>query len=144
MTDLKAELGAWCQSYVTAFSNYDTPGISSHWTFPALIVSSGRSLTFKSAEHFDQNTSALLDFYKVQKVDRAVRSVIEYLEMNPETVSMTVADQMLTKDGAVIVEWQAAYVLQLIDGKWRAVMALADGEVSAWEKRGTPLGKPTK
>ena len=64
--------------------------------------------------------------------------------MNPETVSMTVADQMLTKDGAVIVEWQAAYVLQLIDGKWRAVMALADGEVSAWEKRGTPLGKPTK
>ena len=144
MTKLKSELEAWCQSYVTAFSNYDAPGISSHWTFPALIVSSGRSLTFKSAEHFDQNTSALLGFYKTQDVYRAVRSMIDYLPMNPETVSMTVADQMLTKDGAVIVEWQAAYVLQVIDGKWRAVMALADGEVAAWEKRGTPLGKPTK
>lgn len=144
MTKLKAELGAWCQSYVTAFSNYDALGISSHWTFPALIVSSGRSLVFKSAEHFDQNTSALLGFYETQNVERAVRSVIDYLPLNAETVSMTVADQMLAPDGSVIVEWQAAYVLQLIDGKWRAVMALADGELEAWGKRGTPLGKPPK
>ncbi|MDG1825712.1 MAG: hypothetical protein P8H62_05525 [Henriciella sp.] len=144
MTNLRDELEAWCQSYVTAFSAYDAPAISSHWTFPAVIAQSGRSLSFKSAEHFDQNTSALLGFYKAQDVDKAVRTVVDFLPMNDETVAMTVADKMLTPKGEIIVEWQAAYVLQRIDGKWRAVMALADGEVSAWANRGTPLGKAPK
>ena len=120
MTDLRDELEAWCQSYVTAFSAYDAPAISSHWTFPSVIAQSGRSISFKSAEHFDQNTSSLLGFYKSQDVDNAVRTVVDFLPMNDETVAMTVA------------------------GKWRAVMALADGEVSAWANRGTPLGKAPK
>ena len=140
MADFRAELEAWCLSYVTAFSGYDAAGIAAHWTFPALIVSSGRSLTFKSAEHFNKNTGALLEFYRVHRVDKAVRKVVDVMPMNSETAAMTVADQMLDPEGHVIVGWQAAYVLQRINDDWRAVMALADGEVDAWAARGTPLG----
>lgn len=140
MIDLQTELDDWCQSYVTAFSAYDADGIAAHWTFPAVILQSGRSMTFKSAEHFSKNTGMLLGFYKVHAVDRAIRSVVDCFAMNDETVAMTVADKMVTATGDVIVTWQAAYVLQRIDGKWRAVMAQADGELSAWAERGTPLG----
>ena len=140
MTDLQPELEAWCGSYVAAFSAYDAEAIGSHWTFPALITQSGRSIAFKSVEQFNKNTSALLGFYKAQNVEMAVRRVLNHLPMNDETVAMTVADEMLDPDGSVIVSWQAAYVLQRVDGSWKAVMALADGEVSAWATRGTPLG----
>ncbi len=140
MTDLREELQAWCQSYVTAFSAYDAEAISAHWTFPAVIAGSGRSLSFKSAEHFNKNTENLLGFYKVQRVDHARRSVINHLPMNSETVAMTVSDEMVDPEGNVIVGWQAAYVLQRINGEWKAVMALADGEVSAWAAIGASLG----
>jgi ketosteroid isomerase-like protein len=140
LTELLPELEAWCLSYVTAFSAYDAEAIAAHWTFPAVIAQSGRSLAFKSAEHFTKNTNALLGFYKRHHVDRAVRHVAEILPMNDETVAMTVSDKMLDPDGAEIVAWQAAYVLQRIKGDWKAVMALADGEVAAWAARGTPLG----
>ena len=53
---------------------------------------------------------------------------------------MIVADRMLDATGAVIAEWQASYVLQRVAGTWKAVMAVADGEVDAWTARGTPLG----
>ena len=53
---------------------------------------------------------------------------------------MIVSDAMFTEDGTEIAYWQAAYVLQRVDGVWKAVMAVADGETEAWAARGTPLG----
>ncbi len=140
MTDLRHELSLWCQSYVTAFSAYDAPAISAHWRFPALIVQGERVLTFKSSEHFNMNTDALLGFYKTQNVASAKRTLLDCLSMGPDTASMTVADRMLTPEGIVIVEWKAAYVLSRLSDGWKAVMAVADGEVNAWAARGTPLG----
>jgi len=140
LIDLRRDIEAWCASYVKAFSSYDPQAIAAHWTFPALILSSGRSIGFKSAEQFTKNTDALLGFYKVHKVDRALRSLVDCMLLNEETVSITVDDQMVEADGSVIVSWQAAYVLQRLDGEWRAVCALADGELAAWAERGTPLG----
>lgn len=136
----KAALAAWCKSYVTAFSAYDAAGIEAHWAFPALIIHDGARTPFKSAEHFTRNTSALLSFYERQGVAQAERKLISCMSMGDGAASIVVHDRMLNSTGGEIVTWQAAYVLQRIDGDWRAVFAIADGEKAAWNKRGTPLG----
>ena len=141
MTDAQAELDAWCQAYVGAFNAYDAAAIAAHWTFPALILSAGRSLAFASPAPFNRNTSALLEFYKRQNVKTAVRTLREHMMLDAHTASITVADNMRDSSDVEIVSWQAAYVLQRIDGAWRAAVALADGEVAAWAARGTPLGR---
>lgn len=140
MATLEADLDAWCQSYVTAFSAYDAAGIGDHWLFPALIISSGRNLVFKTREHFDANTGGLLDFYKREGVAKAERGVLSCLAMNDDTAAMRVCDAMLDGDGNTIVTWEAAYTLRKTDEGWRAILAAADGELAAWAARGTPLG----
>lgn len=138
--DLEAQLDAWCQSYVTAFSAYDAGGIEAHWAFPALIVHQGRQSSFKTAEQFTANTSALLSFYKRQGVAKAERKLLSCMKMAHNAASMCVEDVMLDAGGGEIVGWQAAYVLHRISGEWRAIFAVADGEGEAWKARGTPLG----
>lgn len=133
-------MNAWCQSYVAAFNNQDAEVIAAHWTFPAVTTQAGRSYAFKSADHFAKNTEILLGFYRAQQVHRVERQVLDVLSLHQGAVSMTVADAMFTEDGTEIVQWQAAYVLQRIEGQWKAVMAVADGETDAWAARGTPLG----
>lgn len=140
LTDLRASLDQWCQSYVTAFSAYDAPAIAAHWRFPALIVQASRNVVFKSSDHFNANTEALLGFYKKHDVAKGERALVDSLSLSRDTASITVADRMVTPSGATIVEWQAAYTLQSLDGDWKAIMAVADGEVNAWAARGTPLG----
>ncbi len=140
MTDLRIELNAWCRSYVAAFNAEDAEAIAAHWTFPALTTQAGRSFTFKSAEQFAGNTGKLLGFYRAQLVDRVEREVIECHAMHRDAVAMTVSDVMYTAEGDKIASWQAAYVLQRVQGDWKAGMAVADGETEAWATRGTPLG----
>lgn len=137
---LETELADWCQSYVAAFNSEDAEAIARHWTFPALTTQAGRSFTFKSDEHFARNTGILLGFYRAQNVDRVERTLTACHLLHRDAASMTVADIMYTADGEAIASWQAAYVLQRVDGAWKAVMAVADGETEAWAARGTPLG----
>ena len=140
LTDLQSDLASWCQSYVTAFNNGDAEAIASHWTFPALTTQAGRSFSFKSAEHFVRNTKILLGFYEAQGAYRVVRELVSYTPLYEGVAAMTVSDVMFDKDGGEIAGWDAAYVLQRVEGAWRAVMAVADGETQAWAARGTPLG----
>ncbi|MEO1100352.1 MAG: hypothetical protein AAFW65_00750 [Pseudomonadota bacterium] len=140
-TELRDELAAWCASYVTAFSAYDSSGVADHWLFPALITQEGRTLLFKDRDKFDANTRSLLSFYSKQGVARAERTLVEAMAMNEDNASMRVEDRMVREDGAVIVSWEAAYVLTRTRKGWRAVLAAADGEMDAWKARGTPLGR---
>ncbi|MEO1552499.1 MAG: hypothetical protein AAFR82_01095 [Pseudomonadota bacterium] len=137
---LEAELDAWCQSYVSAFDAYNAARISAHWTFPALTTQAGRSFVFKSEAHFTSNTGRLLEFYRAQSVARVDRKLVECNLLHRGAASMIVADAMYTQSGDQIAHWQAAYVLQRVEGAWKAVMAVADGETEAWAARGTPLG----
>ncbi|MEM9571148.1 MAG: hypothetical protein AAF996_06755 [Pseudomonadota bacterium] len=137
---LEAELTDWCQSYVRAFADYDAAQISAHWTFPAVTTQAGRSFAFKSAEHFTGNTTHLLAFYRAQEVASVERSLVSCHALHDQAAALIVADIMYAKDGTEIARWQAAYVLQRIEGAWKAVMAVADGEIEAWAARGTPLG----
>ena len=140
LTKLREPLNAWCKSYVTAFSTYDSPAIARHWSFPSLIVAGQRNLTFRSADDFNKNTEGLLRFYRKVGIARANRKLVDVLQMGQGTASITVIDEMVDAGGAQIVTWQAAYVLRNYKGVWLAVMANADGETAAWEARGTPLG----
>ncbi|NQY95672.1 MAG: hypothetical protein HRT82_00805 [Henriciella sp.] len=140
MTELETDLSAWCQSYVDAFNAGDAPAIAAHWTFPALTTQAGRSYVFKSEEHFAKNTAILLGFYEAQSVDRVERKLVSAHLLHKDTASMIVSDTMYTAGGDEIASWQAAYVLQRVQGGWKAVMAVADGETEAWAARGTPLG----
>ncbi|MCR9079932.1 MAG: hypothetical protein NXH78_12625 [Hyphomonadaceae bacterium] len=140
MTDLRTELEAWCLSYVAAFNAENAESIAAHWSFPALTTQVGRSFTFKSEEHFARNTDVLLGFYRAQNVDRVERALVECHLLHRDAASMVVSDAMYGADGTQIASWQAAYVLQRVNGAWRAVMAVADGETEAWAARGTPLG----
>ncbi|MDJ0921092.1 MAG: hypothetical protein QNI84_08180 [Henriciella sp.] len=140
MTDLAAELDAWCASYTAAFSAYDAAAVSSHWAFPALILQGEHRIVFDTEAKFTRNTTNLLDFYRRQKVDRAERVLLEASPMGKRATTMRVEDRMLTPGGDLIATWQASYVLQKLSGAWRAVSAVADGETAAWAARGTPLG----
>ena len=140
LSELSADLTTWCQSYVSAFMDYNAGSIAAHWTFPALTTQAGRSFVFKSHEHFANNTTRLLDFYREQGVARVERTLIEFHLLHRDAASMIVADIMKSKVGDEIASWEAAYVLQRVEGAWKAVMAVADGETDAWAARGTPLG----
>lgn len=105
-----------------------------------MTTQAGKSYAFKTAEHFETNTEKLLGFYQRQGVVTVQRRVLSHFEMGENAVAMTVADEMLDAAGAVLAAWQVAYVLQRTDTDWRAVAAIADGEVEAWAARGTPLG----
>lgn len=137
---MKDVIEQWCQSYTAAFSNYDAEGIGAHWMFPAVILSGGRSLTFRDPEHFNKNTANLLSFYKAQNVSAARRRLLDHFELDGGAVSIRVADDMISSVGDVIVSWTASYVLQTQSEGLRAVLAVADGELKAWAVRGTPLG----
>ncbi len=141
MSALDTELAAWCASYVGVFSDYDAPAISQHWAFPNVVVQAGRRFSFKQAEDFTANTEKLLSFYRAQGVAKAERALLGHMAMAEDIASIEVEDRMVDASGALIAGWKAAYVLQRIDGDWRAIMAVADGETAAWAARGTPLGK---
>jgi|OrbTmetagenome_3_1107373.scaffolds.fasta_scaffold02787_3 hypothetical protein len=140
LSDLHTQLAAWCQSYVAAFNARDADAIAAHWSFPALTTQAGRSFAFKSSEHFSKNTEILLGFYQAQSVDRVERELVGCHVMHRDAAAITVSDVMYTAAGETVASWNAAYVLQRVDGAWRAVMAVADGETEAWAARGTPLG----
>ena len=140
LTDLKNALSNWCQSYVAAFNDGEAEAIAAHWAFPALTTQAGRSYSFKSAEHFAKNTDRLLGFYRAQTVDRVKRALVDCHLLHQSTAAMTVSDVMYDAVGNALVRWQAAYVLHRVNGAWKAVMAVADGETEAWAARGTPLG----
>ena len=138
--NIRSELSDWCQSYVDAFNANDAGRISAHWVFPALIYNEDRRIVFGSNEHFSKNTVKLLSFYQRQGVERVQRRLESHFDLGASVVSIRVHDVMFSTASDLIVEWDAAYVLQSIDGDWRAVSAVADGELAAWRNRGTPLG----
>lgn len=140
MTEIRTDLETWCETYITAFERFDASAIAEHWAFPALTTQAGRSFAFKSAEHFATNTEKLLGFYKRQGVASVEREVLSHYVMGENAVAMTVADKMRNSAGNVLAGWQAAYVMQRTESVWRAVAAIADGEVAAWAARGTPFG----
>lgn len=137
---LQQDLTDWCASYVRAFEAFDVEAIGAHWAFPAMLISGGRTITIKDEDTFNRNTQMLTGFYERQNARRVTRDIIEVMAMGEETAAMRVRDQMSTPDGEALAGWVSAYVLQKTKQGWRAIFADAQGELDAWDARGTPLG----
>ncbi|MEO9968317.1 MAG: hypothetical protein ABJG15_00585 [Hyphomonadaceae bacterium] len=140
-TVLRGELEAWCAHYIEAFMAFDAEAIGAAWTYPATVNQAGRIFVFEDQERFVRNTKKLCEFYKRQGVARAERRVVEVLSLGKDTASMLVSDIMYDAAGSALAQWQAGYTLVRIDGDWKAVFAVADGETESWAARGTPLGQ---
>ena len=137
---LKAELKAWCASYVAAFESFDLNAIGQHWSFPALVVSGARQLSMATQGEFDRNTGALISFYERQDARRVRRSVQWCKSFEKAKAIMQVEDVISKPDGEVIADWVSTYILRKTASGWKALFADATGEAEAWAARGTPLG----
>lgn len=134
------EVAAFYESYAHAFSAYDAKAVSAHWSFPAVIAGAARTVTF-TADAFDANTEALFGFYRRQGVARATAEVLAVDEAFPGVALARVRYRMLDADGGDIIDFESRYQLRRTKDGWRAATAIADGELTAWAARGTPLGR---
>ena len=139
-TDLRVELETWCASYIIAFEAFDLTAIGAHWTFPAMVVSGSRQLIMNEAGSFDQNTGALINFYKRQNARKVTRKIVAAYPLADMTAAMRVKDVISEPDDTPITQWVSAYVLRKTSKGWKAIFADASGEAAAWAARGTPLG----
>ena len=126
--------------YASAFSNCAVSEISSLWAFPALITAGYSSAVFTDEESFAKNTTALCEFYKRQGVSRAQKTVLSTDEHYDDVVIVRTKDELFGEDDSLIVQWEHVYLIRRLEGEWRVLVAVADGEVAAWTARGTPLG----
>lgn len=137
--EVKTEIHSFFDKYALAFSNYDLETISNLWSFPCLISSNEQSLPFFDKVEFTANLKKLCDFYKSVGMEKAQKVVLDIQPMTSNSVSAKTRDTAFNKDGDAIVSWEQAYVLHFEGGEWKALTTLADGEVTTWAAKGTPL-----
>jgi len=125
--------------YVAAFGRRDLDAISALWAFPATIIARGRSVCFDAAA-FRANSAALCAFYDRQGMAEAQKTVLAAEALFPGLWLVRTADRMIDAQGREIAHWDHAYLLTETEGGPRAIVAMADGELDAWEKNGTPVG----
>jgi hypothetical protein len=130
---------AWFAAYVAAFNRRDVAAVAALWAFPATIVARGRSVCFDETA-FRANTEKLCAFYDRQGVAEAHKAVLRAEELFLGLWLVRTADRMTDSEGAEIARWEHAYLLAESEAGLQAMVALADGEVAAWEARGTPPG----
>ncbi|MEM7792786.1 MAG: hypothetical protein AAF546_15375 [Verrucomicrobiota bacterium] len=126
--------------YASSFTKCDVSAISRLWHLPAFITADQRSAVFDDEQRFASNTQALCDFYQRQGVVRATKEVLATDEHYPGVVTVRTRDDLFGEDDSLVVTWEHTYMIRRIDGEWRVLIAVADGEVAAWNARGTPLG----
>jgi hypothetical protein len=130
---------AWFAGYAAAFGRRDVESVAALWAFPATLVARGRSVCFDAAA-FRANTEKLCAFYARQGMAAAHKAVLGAEELFPGLWLVRTADRLTDAAGAEIAAWEHLYLIAETEAGLRALAAMADGEVAAWEKRGTPLG----
>lgn len=135
MPDYSADIDAYFQAYAKAFSAFDTRAVTRLWHFPAFISTSGHSVAFDNPAAFEANTEALCRFYKAQGMVRAEKSLLTVTPLYDGVVLARTADRLMGMDGSLIADWEHCYLLRRMQAGWRAVAAVADGELAA-------LGRP--
>jgi len=135
----RAEAKAFFDGYADCFSRGDVAGVLAHWSLPAFI-SGPRSGVFSDADAFLANTQALCAFYAAQGVVRADKTILDVQPQFDGVALARTGDRLSDATGKTVAEWEHVYMLRREDAGWKAFLAIADGELAAWEARGTPLG----
>lgn len=136
-----AEAKAFFEAYADCFTRGDSAGVLAHWALPAFISGCGnRSGVFTEADDFVANTQKLCEFYSGQGVARADKTILGVQSPYEDVALVRTSDRLSGEDGKMIAKWEHFYMLRRHDVGWRIFLAVADGELAAWEARGTPLG----
>ena len=135
---LREEIEAFFAAYVDAFARWDIHAICVLWAPTAAFVMPTANVAMDAAA-FRDNGVKLLDFYRRQQVAWPEGKLLSRDELFPGVAEARMAYRLFDAAGAEIVAWKHVYMLRKTD-RWRAVLAVADGEIAAWAERGTPLG----
>ena len=133
------EIAAFFDEYADAFSRGDVDAICALWAWPAFFVARGRRAAL-DATAFRANTAAILAAYRGFGVARAEKRVVEIRPLFEGLRLVRTADRMIDAGGAALAAWEHLYLLSRTREGLRAVAAFPDGELDAWQGRGTPLG----
>jgi hypothetical protein len=127
------------QSYARAFARFDAAAVAEHWAFPAFFCARGKRASLDQ-EGFRANVEAVIAFYHRQG---ATEVEAELVRVEPlfEGLDLVAVQYRLAKAaGEEIAAWEHLYLASETEEGLRLVAAFADGELDAWEARGTPLG----
>lgn len=137
--ETRKEISDFFKTYARAFSEYDLKKISSLWALPCIVISNEVSVSFSTAAEYEENLEKLCKFYRSVSMAEANKIVLDVSYLTSTTVSARTQDTAFNSDGEAIVSWQQAYVLQRFESGWKAMMTVADGEVTTWAAKDTPL-----
>ena len=126
------------EGYVRAFVDRDIDGICVRWDYPAVLVSGGRQVAL-DREAFRRNLIRLCAFYDAQGLARAEKKVIGLVTLTETTAAVRTRDRVSNASGALIAEWEHAYLMSDTADGLKVAAALPDDENRAWRERGTPL-----
>jgi hypothetical protein len=90
-------------------------------------------------EAFRHNLVRLCAFCDSQGLARAEKQVIGFVTLTETTAAVRTRDRSYDASGALIVEWEHAYLMSSTPDGIKVAAALPDGEHRAWRERGTPL-----
>jgi hypothetical protein len=135
------EAQSFFDAYARAFTAKDVEAVADQWSFPCLITQQTGAFPFADRAAFTKNTSALQSFYDRQGVALALARVDKVNPLYEGVAAVTVYYTLSNSDAEPIAGWLTTYILRRgKDLVWRASYAVADGEITAWAERGTPLG----
>ena len=134
-----AQVEDFFKRYADAFSRFDIDEICTMWAYPAYIAGRGKRASLTEDE-FRANTAALCAFYDRQGMKKARKQVVELARLIGGTTAVRTADQVFDGEGSVIAAWEHVYVLSETTDGIKAITALPDEELDAWDARGTPMG----
>ena len=87
--------------------------------------------SYKSAESFKANMEKIRDFYASIGLDSAKKQVISVEELYPKIAMARTKDELYSADNSLIAELEHVYLLRLPKPGWKAITAVAGGEMEA-------------
>jgi hypothetical protein len=137
---LESDIALFFHAYASAFTSCDVEAIGDLWAYPAFLTAGERTATYPDGEAFNGNTEKLCEFYRAQGMHEAEKEVISIQELYPSIVQARTKDILRDKNGDVIAEWEHVYLLREYTDGWKAITAVADGEIAEWARRGASVG----
>jgi hypothetical protein len=134
-----SEAARFFAAYAEAFGRGDVDALCAMWAYPAYVAARGRRAALDAAG-FRDNLVRLCAFYEAQGVASAEKRVVAEEALFPGLRLVRTADRLTGADGAEIAAWEHCYLLSDTSQGLRAVAAMPDGELDAWQARGTPMG----
>lgn len=136
---MSPEISTFLSHYAACFGALDIDRICDHWILPATISVGGTTTVFETRDALADNIAQLGAFYKRQGLSRAYVKVTAHSLPRPDCAFVTTRYALHGANGTPLVGWDHHYVLRRTMTDWKFVFAIADGEIEAWQERGTPI-----